>query len=119
MHTELSTHLRGLEERLLDPTIRSNPNAVAALLTEDFREFGSSGRVYTKPEILDALANEAPVALHLTDFTCQLLSPGVALVTYRSHRVHPDGQATSALRSSLWLHGRDGWRLHFHQGTKG
>lgn len=114
----LHHHLRALEEQLLDPSIRANPNAVAALLTDGFQEFGSSGRTYTKPDILNALANESPSTLSLTDFVCQPLGPNIALVTYRSHRQGPSGTTISALRSSLWLLTPEGWRMHFHQGTK-
>lgn len=115
---EAHHHLRALEEQLLNPTVRLDRSAVSNLLTDDFREFGSSGRSYTKYEILQALATETGSALHLTDFTCELLSPGVALVTYRSHRQAKDGTSTSDLRSSVWIRRENSWTLHFHQGTK-
>ena len=111
-------HLRSLEDRLLDPDVRRNPASVAALLTDDFREFGSSGRSFSKTAILEALATEAPSALRLTDFACHPLSADVALVTYRSHRQNPDGTSATSLRSSLWRCTDDGWRMRFHQGTR-
>jgi hypothetical protein len=48
----LTARLQHLEERLLDPIVRSDPAQFAALLADDFREFGSSGRSYTKAEML-------------------------------------------------------------------
>jgi len=115
---ELSAHLRTLEEQLLKQNVRAEPAAVSPLLTEDFREFGSSGRSYTKTDILQTLASDPPASLHLTDFACELVSPGTALVTYRSHRTDDTGTTISALRSSLWVNRGSGWKLHFHQGTR-
>ncbi len=115
---DLCSLLRQLEERLLDASVRNDRDAVGQLLTEDFREFGSSGRTYTKAEIVEALANEDPQSLHLTDFACDRLSSDVSLVTYRSHRPGPDGATISALRSSVWVRTDGLWRMRFHQGTR-
>jgi hypothetical protein len=37
--------LQRLEEALLRPDVRRSPEVMAALLAEDFRAFGQSGRV--------------------------------------------------------------------------
>ena len=113
MSRDLAAHLQSLEEQLLQPATRSNPKAVAALLADDFREFGSSGRIFTKPEIITHLAGESPRQITLTDFACHALTPETALVTYRSF-----SQGTAALRSSLWVHREGRWQMLFHQGTR-
>ena len=113
MTDDLAAYLQSLEELLLQPETRANPTKVAALLTDDFREFGSSGRIYTKPEILSVLAKEEPRAITLCNLVCQQLSPEAALLTYQSSALD-----RAALRSSLWVL-RDGrWQMLFHQGTK-
>jgi hypothetical protein len=110
--------LRALEILLLQPHTRTSPEALANLLTDDFREFGASGRIYTKLEIIAALAAESPSTITLTEFDCRFPAPTVALVTYRSHHADATGTPASALRSSLWIH-RDGrWQMLFHQGTR-
>lgn len=122
----LAAHLRALEESLLEPEVRNDPSRVQALLTEDFREFGSSGRVFPRESLLALLAQEAASAkteprpeLTLTDFSCERLGDAVALVTYTSHRLRGGEVETSALRSSVWVQERDGfWRMCFHQGTR-
>jgi hypothetical protein len=117
----LTAHLQHLEGRLLDPAVRSDPAQLAALLADDFREFGSSGRSYTKAEILAHLTAEPSDAfsLSLNDFAVQLLAPGVALATYRStRRDHATGETTEALRSSIWTLQNDTWQMRFHQGTR-
>ena len=113
-----------LERALLDPAVRHDRGKVAALLAEDFEEFGSSGRVWTRAGILDALAAEPEQSVEASDFRCTFLSPTVALVTYRTVRTHlVTGAQTRALRSSLWVtHAAaggesGGWRVRFHQGT--
>ncbi|WP_263384313.1 nuclear transport factor 2 family protein [Granulicella arctica] len=114
---DLEVLLRFLEEQLLDPATRSNSEAVAALLADDFREFGSSGRIYTKQQIIEELAAESPRQISLTDFGCQLITSEVALLTYRSIR-STDTASVAALRSSLWIFRNNRWQMLFHQGTR-
>jgi hypothetical protein len=126
----LAEHLENLENFLFDPVARRDIAAVSNLLAEDFREFGSSGRVYTKLDILAELSTEQPVVITLTDFACQLVSPAVALVTYKSLSSHENRPPTQALRSSLWVlrplasqfrrgSAEEGaWQMLFHQGTR-
>jgi hypothetical protein len=117
---DLATHLQRLEEQLLDPAVRKDPAQLHTLLTDDFREFGSSGRSYTKAEITPLLQSEPSAAftLSLSAFAIQQLAPEIALATYISTRTHPTGEITRAQRSSLWIY-RDGrWQMHFHQGTR-
>jgi hypothetical protein len=42
-----------LERRLMDPVFRKDCAQVSALLAEGFREFGSSGRVWSRDQILN------------------------------------------------------------------
>jgi len=48
--------LYGLERRLLMPGTRRSPEQLAALLCDDFVEFGSSGKAYDKAGIIAALS---------------------------------------------------------------
>jgi len=126
----LGEHLENLENFLFDPIARRDISAVSNLLAEEFREFGSSGRVYTKLDILAELSTEQPVVITLTDFVCQLTSPTTALVTYKSLSSHENRAPTQALRSSVWVlrtipshFGRSSaeeasWQMLFHQGTR-
>jgi glyoxylase I family protein len=115
---EIAALLLALEQQLLQHATRSSPRALDALLADDFREFGVSGRIYDdKQEIIAALVAEAPSSSSLANFNCQLLSPEIALVTYSTHRV-ADGPPVSALRSSVWVLRKGRWQLLFHQGTR-
>lgn len=105
--------LVGLELRLLDPDVRSNPREVASLLADSFAEFGSSGQVYTKSDTVATLAAEVRQDIDAADFEVTELAPDVALVTYRANAA-----GVTALRSSIWKKGDGAWRMVFHQGTR-
>ena len=107
------------EEALLDPRVRRDPAAVANLLTDDFLEFGSSGRAWTRDQIIELLASESFSPVHIEDFRCDLLAADMALVTYRAIRADAQtGGRISSLRSSIWTHRMGEWRARFHQGTR-
>jgi hypothetical protein len=115
---DTAAKLRELEEQLLQPDVRSSPDRVASLLSEDFEEFGSSGRVFDKAQIVAGLAAErSPVLRIARDLRVRVLAEGVALVTYRAVRRQPDGSEASSLRSSVWTVADGRWRMAFHQGT--
>ena len=115
----LEDHLHSLEERLLQPDVRHSAAELTQLLAPEFREFGCSGRTYTRAEVISDLASET--TLHdrtLSDFTLLASTPDFALVTYRSTRRDANGAVKAiTLRSSTWIHRDDRWQLLFHQGT--
>lgn len=80
-----------LELLLMDPAVRRDRERVGALLTSDFVEFGSSGRVWTRDTTLELLASGTFTALRAEDFAFRLLGRDVVLVTYRTLRT--DGVA--------------------------
>jgi hypothetical protein len=111
--------IRSYEEALVDPTFRKDRLRVSALLADDFVEFGSSGNVWTRDQILDRLSNEEFDPPMMEDFECRAISAGVMLATYRAVRTDSktDSQAVT-LRSSLWTNKAGKWLLRFHQGTR-
>jgi hypothetical protein len=114
----LHEQLRHLEAQLLDPEIRTSPAALDGLLAGDFVEFGSSGHVYDKPQIIASMQRGSGPRYTMRDFQARLLGPGVALATYRSIRSGPGGTPTQhALRCSIWKFEDGRWRVTFHQGT--
>lgn len=116
---DISAHLRACEETLLDPEVRRDRAQVAALLAEDFMEFGSSGRAWSREEILELLATESYQPPAMEDFKCDFIAEGVALVTYKTVRVDSQsGLRAVVLRSSIWIEESGEWRVRFHQGTK-
>ncbi len=121
---DLDDHLRALEEALLTPAVRRDKVPLADLLCEEFREFGSSGRVWTRAEILESLSTEQPVPFRLEAFKATPIAPEAVLLTYRVQReaASPEAPEASArapqsLRSSLWIQREGRWQMLFHQGT--
>ena len=115
---DLCAHLRSLEEQLLKPQLRRNPDLLSHYLADDFREFGSSGRIFHKADIVAELKAESPRTITMDHFHCSLLTHEIAQLTYRSTVTSYRQLPVHANRSSLWIH-RDGrWQMLFHQGTR-
>jgi len=107
-----------LEKRLQQPEVRSSPAELDGLLSEDFIEFGSSGRVFDKKAIIEAVGAQASVEITMTDFRTALLAPDIILATYRASIIWREGNSpTHSLRSSIWRLSGEQWRMVFHQGT--
>lgn len=106
-----------LEEKFLNKDFRRNRQAIAELLADDFHEFGSSGRVWTKQQILDKLESEPPFEAVMQDFEATKLAGEVVLVTYAVTLQSSDSESRTSLRSSVWIRRDDRWKMIFHQGT--
>jgi hypothetical protein len=66
--TGLTEELRKLEESMAQSEIRRSPELLTQLLADDFREFGSSGRVFDKKQIIDLLQEQPRFQLWLEEF---------------------------------------------------
>jgi hypothetical protein len=110
--------LEQFERQLLTSATRHNATEVSSLLADEFREFGSSGKAFSKTEILSHLQSEGSVPLSLHGFEAYQISDQAFLVTFRAVKEVPELPPVESLRSSLWIY-RDGrWQMLFHQGTK-
>lgn len=106
-------HLIELEQQLLKPEVRLDPEALSALLHEDFCEFGASGLAYDRASIIEALVASYGASANAFDFKAVRLSPDVVLLTCRTD--------SPSLRTSIWSRAdaADGtWRLLHHQGIR-
>ncbi len=110
----LEAELTELEELLLVPDVRKS-SRLAELLADEFIEFGSSGRVYTKDDLVAVLQAESPVVQVTSDFRVTTLAPDVALLTYRIRRLSQPPVDTR--RSSIWRRSGGRWQIVFHQAT--
>ncbi len=107
--------LIALERAMWTVATRGDRTWMDAHLTDDFVEYGRSGRIYDKQATLDTPVG--PFHAELDDLRVERLAKHVALVTYRSTAIYGDAPQLRANRSSIWVRGHDGWRLRFHQGT--
>ncbi len=81
------------------------------LLSPDFYEFGTSGRVWSRDAITAMLKDSPKSEGAMTDVRVTQLADASLLLTYRSRR------AASTLRSSVWSQINGTWQMVFHQGT--
>lgn len=115
----LSAHLFSLELALLDLAIRRDRARVEQLLADDFQEFGASGRVWSRVQILKLLESEPPRQIATRELACHPIAEDVALVTYRAVSADPQTHETlTTMRSSLWVRVDGQWKMRFHQGTQ-
>ncbi|MGW1814781.1 nuclear transport factor 2 family protein [Streptomyces sp. NPDC002125] len=103
------------ELRLLDPVVRGSAEVLAALLHPEFREIGTSGRLWERTTIIAALTG--PDAPHPGPLTASRmrgdqLAPDLVHLTFDT-----ESRGLRSHRSSLWRLSGGGWRLYFHQAT--
>ncbi|HET7579234.1 MAG TPA: nuclear transport factor 2 family protein [Bacillales bacterium] len=108
----LQEQLYELENRHLQPAVRKSADALGELLADDYIEYGKSGRIFTKKQILESLADSPSPRLVLKDFEVKSLAPGVALTRYRI-----ESPIKHSLRSMVWKKIDGKWQMVFHQGT--
>jgi len=111
--------LRELECELHEPSTRGNRERLVQLLHPSFREFGRSGGVGAREEVIaHLLAETAPPKIVTQSFAMLELAPSVVLLTYESAHVTAAGSLERhANRASIWLREGSGWQMVFHQGT--
>lgn len=110
-HTDEETVIL-LEKELLRPDVRGDLGRTGMLLHPEFTEIGSSGRVWTREELMMALEGDPGETAEVDILSAERLSSNAMLLSYRSH-----GRKGPALRSSIWLLDDGRWRLRFHQST--
>lgn len=113
----LLKHLLTLEQEMHRTEVRRNRQRMEELLHPDFEEFGRSGRVYSREEILAEFSNEGSLpTIAVSDIELKPLSDDLALLSYVScHQSTSDQRRTR--RSSLWQKNGERWQVRFHQGT--
>lgn len=117
-HNELFKMLIENEQKLVRAPWRHSVEVLNQLLADEFIEFSSSGKIYTKAMMIEHLSQEYPIEFHLSNFEARLLSPDLTLMTYRGQkRVLDTGVVTESLRSSIWKKVGEQWQMVFHQGT--
>lgn len=111
----MNEKLYELESKLLQKEIRHSTGTLEELLADDFVEYGRSGRVYDKKQMVKWLPKSRHFQVDIENFEVINLAVDVALVTYRS--VRQADEPVHSLRSSIWKQIEGRWQMVFHQGT--
>jgi hypothetical protein len=106
-----------LETGILAAQTRGDVDFIAGLLADEFVEIGSSGVVYSKADVLRAIA-ASPMAEYSLDQFNLLAAGACVIVTYlaRTRRVN-NAELRQSRRSSTWIERGGRWQVLFHQGT--
>ena len=102
-----------LEMSLWIETTRNNVEYMERILHPDFKEFGQSGKIYCKKDILKNCQTVIDCEFPFIGFDVKQLSDGLFLMTYT---IMYNGERSN--RSSVWMVKNDLYQLYFHQGTK-
>jgi ribosomal-protein-serine acetyltransferase len=108
------TELERLELSLWRAQTRFDREYMDAILAADFVEFGRSGRVYGRDDVL--AFGPSRIDAHLIGLRVTEIDRDTRLVTYVSE-VRTADAIELANRSSLWVRSGGSWQLVFHQGT--
>lgn len=108
----LTSTLHHLESALANRRTDDSISDLADLLTDDFIEFGQSGRKWTKQEVADELLADKSETVEIDNFQVQTLTDQVALATYTAR-----SGSRASHRSSIWVHRNEQWLMLFHQAT--
>jgi hypothetical protein len=116
----LKKHIFNLEKELLKTETRQSAGKINELISSDFREFCSSGKIYyyNKNDVIDTEDNNFDRNWEIKEFEINLLSKDSILATYKLVK-HSELEETMkySLRSSIWKCFDGTWKMYFHQGT--
>lgn len=117
--SSIQDELFQMEQRLLHPEVRTSKGDLMVILADDFVEFGSSGRIFYKQQIIEDLINSHTPQMEIKDFQAIPLASDIVLTTFRVVKhIKPEGEEIkNSLRSSIWKFIDDRWQIVFHQGT--
>jgi ribonuclease HI len=100
------------EKEFFTKSFCENDQAVFERLDKDFLEFGQSGKIYHRHEILEYLRNAGDRSIEILDFHVEKLCKSCCIAKYRCEN---DGKIAN--RTSIWIHIDNQWKLKFHQGS--
>lgn len=104
--------VKALEIELARREVRENSLRISELLHDEFEEFGKSGKIFTKEDILSKMPSWEYFETKLENFRYIELSSRCLLLKYKSNI-----GGIEANRSSVWVKEKNQWRMIHHQGT--
>ena len=117
---EIEEQLIQAEQEIVAAQTRRDFSAVEALLADDFKEIGSSGRFFSKADTLRAIGEVQILDCTFDQFQFLPVNDECVILTYMATaRRGQDGKehVNRAWRSSTWVHRQGQWRVLFHQAT--
>lgn len=107
--------LRILEESFWRSETRYDLVHQERYFSADCFEFGRSGRIYQRQDMIRTEVKPIKAKLPLQNFQVRSLDQNTVQVTYVSEAQFE--QLERANRTSIWSKTEAGWKMRFHQGT--
>lgn len=76
-----------LEEKLQKSDVRKSIEELNDLISDDLMEFGSSGQVYTKKDVLVNLPASPEIKFVMTDFRINILGDNIVQSLFRTKKL--------------------------------
>ncbi len=99
-----------LEKALLSNEVRRNVEALSELIADDFIEFGKSGKVWNKGDVLASLPLENEIQYEIANFRVTFETSSIVCVEYQ---LSEDGEIS--LRRSIWKFIDERWQMVLHK----
>ena len=110
--------IQALEEKLLDKKVRSSRTELEKIISKEFIEFGSSGKIFSYSDTINSLLTDnEEFKYNIIEMNVKKLSENIVLVLYLIE-IEKDNCKIKTNRSSIWKKEEDSWKIIFHQGTK-
>lgn len=103
-----------LESSLLSYETRNSTEKLELIINDKFIEYGSSGKIWNKEEILKSLPKENKTDYKIADLELIFESENFFSIRYNLF----ENEEISSLRTSTWEYIDGKWQIIFHQGTK-
>lgn len=117
MRSEEENYIISLEKELHFSSVRQNELRLGELISNSFKEFGTSGKTYSKEDVLSHLPLETENIIESSNWEISQINVGAILVTYNTNR-SIESTTVKAKRSSIWRKENNNWRLFFHQSSR-
>lgn len=116
----LKEHILNLEKSLLQPEVRLSAEKVSELLSDEFIEYCSSGKIYKykKGDVINSKDNSNVQIWKIKDFSIDILAEDIILAKYKAIKLYKlEDRKICSIRSSIWKYIEGSWKMIFHQGT--
>lgn len=116
----LAELIQQLELKLLQTDLNAHPALIDDLLAQNFEEVDNQGQLHGRDEVIEWLKHKDPhLRWAFREFRVKVLADDLLLAIYTLQK--PDTANNSvpgSIRTSLWQHRDNQWKMVFHQATK-
>lgn len=103
-----------LELKLQQEDVRSDKKQLAQLVHDNYLEFGRSGKVWKKADLLVSDQKIPQLHIQSSEFSVQKVGERSYLVSYLTTEKETGKQTN---RRSPWVKEENAWQLLFHEGN--